>query len=59
MNQYILYGMEVDYLLIYGLKQYKNERNIAVKTKDDVPAKKTFFFSESVILFFLIGFSTK
>ena len=28
MSQYILYGMEVDYLLIYGLKQYKNERNM-------------------------------
>ena len=28
MNQYILYGMEVDYLLIYSLKQYKNERNM-------------------------------
>ena len=28
MSQYIFYGMEVDYLLIYGLKHYKNERNM-------------------------------
>ena len=25
MSQYILYGMGVDYLLIYGLKQYKTK----------------------------------